>query len=118
MQLRVLFSIVNIGIFLVLFALEFVIPKYATILFYALLGWFVASFLLLRLPVMSRRIGGGPTPSSTPAPNPAGAPLPSFGTSSPAGVDASEIGFCPHCGTHVPPGTLVCPSCGRSTRIG
>ncbi|MGC2288554.1 MAG: zinc ribbon domain-containing protein [Thermoplasmata archaeon] len=116
MQLRVLFSIVNIGIFLVLFALEFVIPKYATILFYLLLAWFVASFLILRLPFMSRRIGG--KPALPPAPTPAGAPLPSMGAPLTPGVDAAEIGFCPHCGTHVAPGTLVCPSCGRSTRIG
>ena len=116
MQLRVLFSIVNIGIFLVLFALEFVIPRYATYLFYLLLAWFVASFLILRLPFMSRRVGGGPRPA--PAPTPAGEPLPSSGAPVSAGVDATEIGFCPHCGTNVAPGTLVCPACGRSTRIG
>jgi hypothetical protein len=119
MQLRVLFSIVNIGIFLVLFALEFVIPAYATLLFYGLLGWFVASFLILRLPFMSRRIGGGPKPlSASSSASGAGTPLPSTGTPPGTGVDAGEIGFCPYCGTHVPPGTLVCPSCGRSTRIG
>jgi hypothetical protein len=116
MQLRVLFSIVNIGIFLVLFALEFVIPRYATLLFYLLLGWFVASFLILRLPFMSRRVGRGPSP--TPAATPANAPLPSAGPPGSTGVDSADLGFCPHCGTHVAPGTLVCPSCGRSTRIG
>jgi len=115
MQLRVLFSIVNIGIFLVLFALEFTEPAYATIIFYVLLGWFVGSFLLLRAPFMNRQIGG--TRTSTP-PRPPGAPLPSATPGGSAGVDAAEIGFCPHCGTHVPPGTLICPSCGRSTRIG
>jgi zinc-ribbon domain len=119
MQLRMLFSFVNIAIFLVLFALEFVIPKYATVLFYLLLAWFVVSFLLLRMRFMSRPVGRGtPRPASTLPPTPAGAPLPSSGASPVAGVDASEIGFCPHCGTHVAPGTLVCPSCGRSTRIG
>lgn len=116
MQLRVLFSIINIGIFLALFALEFVIPRYATYLFYLLLAWFVASFLILRLPVMSRRVGGGPTPTPTPAV--AAAPLPSSGTPVPGVVDAADLGFCPHCGTNVAPGTLVCPSCGKSTRIG
>jgi hypothetical protein len=116
MQLRVLFSLVNIGIFLALFALYFVIPRYATFLFYALLGWFVVSFLLLRLPVMSRPIGRGPTPVAANAP--ATAPLPSSGKYPGPGVNGTDLGFCPHCGTHVAPGTLVCPSCGRSTRLG
>jgi hypothetical protein len=127
MILRVLFSLINIGIFLVLFALYFVIPTYADLLFYALLGWFVASFLLLRLPVMSRRVGGGassssaspatPSMASSGGPSGGGAPLPSSGAAGISGVDAAELGFCPHCGTNVAPGTLVCPSCGRSTRI-
>jgi hypothetical protein len=118
MQLRVLFSLFNIGIFLMLFALEFVIPRYATYLFYLLLGWFVASFLILRLPIMSRRVGGGPAPA--PALAGANAPLPSSGAGAPApsGIDVGELGFCPHCGTNVAPGTLVCPTCGKSTRLG
>jgi zinc-ribbon domain len=115
MQLRVLFSIVNIAIFLVLFALEFILTQYSALLFYILLGWFVGSFLVLRLPFMSRTIGR-PTPQA--AAGPASAPLPSSTLLPSGGVDASEIGFCPHCGTHVAPGTLVCPACGRSTRIG
>ncbi len=120
MQLRVLFSLVNIGIFLVLFALEFVIPKYATLLFYLLLAWFVVSFLMLRMRFMSRPVGRGSTPAASPAPMAAGAPLPSSGSSAlpSSGIDAAEIGFCPHCGTNVSPGTLSCPSCGRPTRIG
>jgi zinc-ribbon domain len=128
MLLRVLFSLVNIGIFLVLFVLYFAFPVYGELFFYALLGWFVASFLLLRLPFMSRRVGGGPSSSSAaPATTPmassagtagGGTPLPSSSAMATSGVDSAEIGFCPHCGTHVPPGTQVCPSCGRSTRIG
>jgi zinc ribbon protein len=115
MQVRVLFSIVNIGIFLALFALEFVFTRYATLLFYVLLGWFVASFLLFRLPFMSRRIGA---PVARPAPEAPGTPLPSSAGLPPPLVDGTEIGFCPHCGTNIAPGTLVCPSCGKSTRIG
>lgn len=117
MQVRLLFSIVNIGIFLGLFALEFVFTRYATWLFYALLVWFVVSFLLFRLPIMSRTIGGPPT---RPAPATAGTPLPSSGPASGPGpsVDGTDLGFCPHCGTNLAPGTLVCPSCGKSTRLG
>lgn len=115
MQLRVLFAIVNIGIFIVLFALEFAIPAYANLIFYVLLAWFVGSFLLLRAPFMNRRVGGPATPSATAAPS---APLPSQGGPAPTGVDAADIGFCPHCGTVVAPGTLFCPACGRTTRIG
>ena len=115
MQLRVLFAIVNIGIFLALFLLEFTVPAYAGWIFYALLGWFIVSFLLLRAPFMSRRVGRS---APAPAPTSTEAPLPSAATPVGTGIDASEIGFCPHCGTNVAPGTLTCPSCGRSTRIG
>ncbi len=116
MQLRVLFSIVNIGVFLTLFALEFLVQAYATLIFYALIAWFVASFLILRAPFMSRRIGLPSTPRSSPGGF--GAPLPSSTAPLGTGLDSAEIGFCPHCGTNVPPGTLLCPSCGRSTRLG
>lgn len=115
MQLRILFSLVNIGVFLTLFALEFLDPAYATLIFYLLLGWFIGSIVLLRASFMNRRIGGTPTPAATPG---GPAPLPSAGTPLPRGVDGAEIGFCPHCGTHIAPGTAVCPACGRATRIG
>lgn len=115
MQLRVLFSILNIGVFIILFVLEFTLVAYANLIFYALLAWFVVSFLLLRARFMSRPIGG-PTPAPA-APLPA-TPLPSATLAGGGGIDAAEIGFCPHCGTNVSPGTLVCPSCGRSTHIG
>lgn len=120
MQLRVLFSVVNIGIFLVLFALEFVIPKYATLLFYLLLAWFVVSFLMLRMRFMSRSVGGGSSRPASAVPPTPGSPLPSAGGPLPSGrgVDAAEIGFCPRCGTMVSAGTQYCPSCGRPTRIG
>jgi zinc-ribbon domain len=117
MQLRVLFSIVNIGIFLVLFALEFVIPKYATYLFYLLLAWFVVSFLLLRMRFMSRPVGR-PAPAASAPPTAGGTPLPSLAAPGSPGVNGAEIGFCPHCGTTIAPGTLFCPSCGRTTHIG
>jgi hypothetical protein len=112
MQIRVLFSIVNVAVFLTLFALEFTFTAYSNLIFYVLLAWFIGSFLILRLPFMSRRIG-----RSAPRPVPGGTPLPSGSTAGGSGVDAAEIGFCPHCGTHVPPGTPVCPSCGKSTRL-
>lgn len=115
MQLRVLFSIVNIGVFLALFALEFTIPAYSSWIFYALLGWFIGSFLILRAPFMSRPVG---RPTARPAPVSTGTPLPSSALPSSSGIDGAEIGFCPHCGTNVAPGTLVCPSCGKATRIG
>ncbi|MCI4348042.1 MAG: zinc ribbon domain-containing protein [Thermoplasmata archaeon] len=115
MQLRVLFSIVNIGVFLALFALEFTIPKYSSWIFYALLGWFIGSFLLLRAPFMSRQVGRG---TARPAPVSSSLPLPSSGFPGTPVVDGAEIGFCPHCGTNIAPGTLICPSCGKATRIG
>ncbi|MCI4353089.1 MAG: zinc ribbon domain-containing protein [Thermoplasmata archaeon] len=117
MQLRVLFSIVNIGVFLALFALEFTIPRYSSLIFYALLGWFIGSFLLLRAPFMSRqvgRVGARPTPASTST----STPLPSSALPGSPVIDGAEIGFCPHCGTNIAPGTLVCPACGKATRIG
>ncbi len=121
MQRRILFSIVNIVVLLGLFALFFVLPSYAGILFYLILAWFVASFLLMRSAFMGGRVSR-PMPAapggSAPPSGGAGAPLPSASPPGAPGVDASEIGFCPYCGTHVPPGTLVCPACGKSTRIG
>ena len=115
MQLRVLFSIFNIAVFIFLFVLEFTLVAYANLIFYALIVWFIVSFLLLRARFMSRQIGG-PTPA--PAPPLPGTPLPSATPAGGTGIDATEIGFCPHCGTNVAPGTAVCPSCGRSTHIG
>lgn len=115
MQIRVLFSLINIAVFLALFALLLLEPAYATLIFYVLLGWFIGSIVLLRASFMNRRLGGTPAPAGTPG---GPAPLPSGAAPLARGVDGAEIGFCPFCGTHIAPGTLVCPSCGRATRIG
>lgn len=115
MQVRVLFSFVSMAILLSLFALTFLVPPLSGLVFYLLLGWFVTSIFLFRLPVMSRRVGA---PATRPAAARSDAPLPSAGAGSGPGVDALEIGFCPRCGTNLAPGTLVCPACGRPTHGG
>jgi hypothetical protein len=82
---------------------QFVYPAVSGFLFYGVLGWFVVSLFLYRLPAMNRPIGG----AKTAKPVADAAPLPSGGPS-------VALDFCTHCGTNVAPGTSVCPSCGRT----
>jgi hypothetical protein len=72
-------------------------------IFYGVLGWFVLSFFIYRLPAMNRPIGW--SKKATP---------PADGTPLPSGSPSVALDFCTNCGTHVPPGTSVCPTCGRT----
>ena len=106
MLFRTLLTIVNVGVFAVAIAFDFLVPGVASWIFYALLAWFFASLFVFRLPVMSRPIGRavGTAPRGT---VPSTAPLPS----SPANTN---LGFCVYCAAPIEPGTPVCPSCGRT----
>jgi hypothetical protein len=115
MQLRVLFSMVNIGVFLALFVLEFTVRAIAGAVFYILLVWFVGSFFLFRARFMSREVHLRPTRPAAPA-SPHSAPLSSSSPRSPSAPGAADLGFCPSCGTYLAPGAEVCPQCGKRTR--
>jgi hypothetical protein len=93
-------------------ALQFFVPVLGAYLLYGLLGWFMLSFFLYRMPVMSRRLFGrsGPTASATPVRPVVGIPL----ASNPEGT---PLGFCAYCATAVEPGTPVCPACGHAIPV-
>jgi zinc ribbon protein len=101
--LRWVLTIAYLVVLAVAILVQFVYPAISGLLFYGVLGWFVVSLFLYRLPAMNRPIGAPKPPKTTPD----SAPLPSAGPS-------VALDFCTHCGTHVAPGTSVCPSCGRT----
>jgi hypothetical protein len=101
--LRWVLTIVYLVVLAAAILVQFVAPAISGLLFYGVLGWFVVSLFLYRLPAMNRPIGG-PKPTKATAD---AAPLPSGGP-------VVSLDFCTHCGTHVAPGTSVCPSCGRT----
>ncbi|MCI4328374.1 MAG: zinc ribbon domain-containing protein [Thermoplasmata archaeon] len=103
MILRWVLTITYLVVLAVAILVQFLDPAIAGLLFYGVLGWFVLSLFLYRLPAMNRPIGW----SKPPAAPANGAPLPS-------GSPVVSLDFCTNCGTHVPPGTSVCPSCGRT----
>lgn len=110
MLVRTLVSIVNLAIFGVIIALEFLLPTLGGYLFWIIIAYFVGTLFFFRSPVMSRPITfGKPKPA---APN---APLPS--SAGAASSSSSSLGFCVHCGTLLSPGQIACPSCGRNQPV-
>jgi hypothetical protein len=108
MLVRQAMLLFNIGLFAVVLTVDLLVPVYSTYIFYGLLGWIVASLFLYRLPVMNRRVGGGFVASGS-------TPLASGNPTGPPSTSTGDLGFCIHCGTMVPAGTPICPSCGRPT---
>jgi hypothetical protein len=109
---RTLVTIVYVAAVGVAIVLQFFIPGLALYLLYALLGWFIVSIFVYRLPVMSRPVfgsGRGPTVSAG-APLSTGVPL----ASSPGGT---QLSFCAYCATPVEPGTPVCPACHHAIPV-
>lgn len=106
MQFRTVLTLVNLSAFIAAILVLELLPQYAAIAFYGLVGWMIVSLVLLYRPGAPRTIGspsaGGPTVS-------ADAPLVS--TSAPQ--HASSLGFCIYCAAPVEPGTSRCPSCGH-----
>ncbi|MCI4344710.1 MAG: zinc ribbon domain-containing protein [Thermoplasmata archaeon] len=110
MLVRSLVSIVNLAIFGVIIALEFLLPTLGGYLFWIIIAYFVGTLFFFRSPVMSRQITfGRPKPASTPT------PLPSSSGGTP--LSSNALGFCVHCGTLLSPGQIACPSCGRSQPV-
>jgi hypothetical protein len=106
LQFRTVLTLVNLCAFVAAILVLELLPQYAAIAFYGLVGWMVASLVLLYRPGASRTIGApppsGPTISSD-------APLASTG----APQHASALGFCIYCAAPVEPGAARCPSCGH-----
>ena len=106
MQFRTVLTLVNLSAFIAAILVLELLPQYAAIAFYGLVGWMIVSLVLLYRPGAPRTIGSpsasGPTVS-------ADAPLVS--TSAPQ--HASSLGFCIYCAAPVEPGTSRCPSCGH-----
>lgn len=102
MRLRTLVTFLNIGVFVGIFALQFLYPRIQPYAFWALLAYFVASLVFIRSPILSRNIG---RPTQTPT----APPLPSVG-----GASAPTVGFCIYCGHPLPDGAAVCPACGHA----
>lgn len=103
MLVRSLVMVLSLVGFIAAFALQLLVPSLAQPVFFGLLIWIAVSLFIYRLPVMGRTIGGAPSSSTyldPPGPLPSSAPV--------------ELDFCHHCGTTITPGTMLCPSCGRS----
>jgi hypothetical protein len=105
-MLRWALTITYVAVLVVALVVQLFYPSISAILFWGVLGWFVVSLFLYRLPAMNRPVTlfGKPKEAPTPGRSPA-APLPS---------GPVDLGFCLHCGTHVAPGVSVCPSCGHT----
>jgi hypothetical protein len=109
---RTLVTVVYVAAVGVAIALQYFIPGLALYLLYGLLGWFIVSIFVYRLPVMSRPVfssGRAPTVSAE-APLSIGVPL----ASSPGGT---QLNFCAYCATPVEPGTPVCPACHHAIPV-
>jgi hypothetical protein len=112
--IRTVATFINIGIFAVAVATQFLLPTTSVYIFYGVLAWFIGSIFLFRLPVMNRPIGRGTRPS------PAGpsAPLASSNALPPGtaqgGASTATLDFCPFCTAPIRPGTMTCPQCGRA----
>jgi hypothetical protein len=114
---RTWISIVNLVAIVLAFVVLFELPQYSTYAFYGLLGWILASFVLLYALRVGRTTpagraqsgGGGPTGSSGAS---GSSPLPFSG----APGSATTVDFCIYCGTTLPAGAAACPNCGRAVR--
>ncbi len=105
MQFRAWLTIVNLAAFVVAILVLELLPAYAPIAFYGLVGWMIVSLVLLYRPGAGRPVPtAGTGPNATVSPD---APLAS--TSAPA--HASAFGFCIYCAAPIEPGTARCPSC-------
>lgn len=108
-----LVSIVSVAAVLVAFGLQILYPHEQLYIFYIVLVWVIAGFFVYRLPIMSRTVGGTKRLSGgSPVASASDHPIPGMGP--PPGTSAGALGFCMYCGSHVDPGTALCPSCGRS----
>jgi hypothetical protein len=104
MNFRRWLAFLNLALFGVGIAAEFLLPQYSAPIFYALLAWMFVSLLIFYGP--GSRVGmARPTPSAAPLPSAPGASGP-----------PTRIGFCVYCGTELPAGALNCPACGRAAK--
>ncbi len=107
MQVRALVMYVSLAAFVGLIVLEFFLPQVSTYVLFGLLGWFVASLFIYRLPVMSRHVGRSAGTAAAPGPVPGGPAAPAHAL--PSGLD-----FCLYCASPIERGAAQCPQCGRT----
>ena len=109
MRFRTALSLANLAAMVAAFVVLFEFPSYGEIAFYALVAWIFVGFGLMDLPGARATPTGPGASSSGSFPSGGGNPRPSGGTAaSPAPID-----FCIWCGTPLPAGATVCPSCGQ-----
>lgn len=116
MIVRTFVTLLYTVVVVVALLVQFAYPVLALYVLYGLLAWFVASLVVYRLPVMSRRVRwpfAVPTvdgPTRVPGPTRvAGAPN--------APTDGAPLSFCTYCAAPIEPGTPVCPECGRRIAV-
>jgi hypothetical protein len=107
MMLRWALTVAYVAVLIVALVAQIFDPAISPLLFWGVLIWFIASLFLYRLPAMSRPVSWG---RSAGRPSTSGSPLPSGQPSTPP----VDLGFCVRCGTHLTPGTPICPTCGRT----
>ncbi|MGC2035735.1 MAG: hypothetical protein WA761_09875 [Thermoplasmata archaeon] len=106
---RTILTVVNLVAFIFAVSLEFLYPAIALPVFYALLGWYLLSILVYRLPIMSRSVRGPTTAASSGGPTTGTAAGPALSS----GSSSAPLDFCMYCGAYTPPGLSICPDCGK-----
>lgn len=109
MRLRLLLTMVNLAVFLVAIVFAVLDPSIGFYLEIVLIAWLGVS-----LGLFYSRWGRGDRPPAPPAPRPTTDGTPGPPASPP--LRSSDFGFCIYCGTNLPAGAAVCPSCGRPVR--
>jgi len=80
-------------------------------IFYALVGGLVVVVVVVVVLLVMRKPKALPPAAPVYAPPPTPPPAPAYAP--PPAAAAPPTGFCPTCGTPIPPGTVFCPKCGR-----
>ncbi len=111
MQLRTLFSLLNLAAIAAALLVWFALPQYANDALYGLLIWMFVGFGVMYSPLGRRTVGGSSPPAGT---APTAPSFPSSPSGSPPATSSSTLGFCVFCAAPIAPGTTRCPACGHA----